>query len=392
MPPPQPGEHLIASFVGDTSGPTLIVIGSIHGNEPAGSIALDNVADQLTNLTERIRGRVYFLRGNTRALACGRRFVEHDLNRIWTSNELVQAGCLGEYDTSELRELSELDHLFDSILITAMDEVFIVDLHSTSANGIPFATVGDTLRNRSFAKKFPTTILLGIEEQLDGTMLEYLNNAGAVTLGFEGGQHLATSTVSNHEAVIWHALAAAGVLDISDVPEPEIQKQKLDAENRGPRLYEVRYRHAITEQDEFEMKPGFKNFDPVPEGMVLANDKNGVIRATESGLLLMPLYQKLGNDGFFIGREISPFWLRVSGLLRGVGIQKIMHFLPGVERDPVDPGTLIVNTNIARLFPLQLFHLLGFRRIRWTGKKLVVSRRRHDTSGPFKWKVNVGQQ
>ena len=31
--------------------------------------------------------------------------------------------------------------------------------------------------------------MLGIEEQLEGTMLEFMNNEGAVTLGFEGGQH-----------------------------------------------------------------------------------------------------------------------------------------------------------------------------------------------------------
>ena len=65
----------------------------------------------------------------------------------------------------------------------------MIDLHSTSADGLPFATVGDTMRNRRFAQNLPVTILLGIEEQLDGTMLEYLNNLGAVTLGFEGGQH-----------------------------------------------------------------------------------------------------------------------------------------------------------------------------------------------------------
>ena len=54
-------------------------------------------------------------------------------------------------------------------------------------------------------------------------------------------------------------------------------------------------------------------------------------------------------------------------------------------------GTLIVDTNIARLFPLQVFHLLGFRRRRWVGNKLVVSRRKHDTDAPFKWKIVHGR-
>ena len=48
------------------------------------------------------------------------------------------------------------------------------------------------------------------------------------------------------------------------------------------------------------LKPGFKNFDKVKEGDLLAKDKRGPIFAKKSGFLLMPLYQKEGNDGFFI--------------------------------------------------------------------------------------------
>lgn len=380
------GEHLTGAFIGNSSGPTLIAIGSLHGNEPSGATAIANVSRQLAKMTGKLKGRVYFLTGNTRALAEGVRFVDDDLNRHWTPKNISNIGADHLSETSERVELTELDNILDGILITAMDEVFVIDLHSTSAVGIPFATVGDTLRNRSFAQKFPVTILLGIEEQLDGTMLEYLNNAGAVTLGFEGGQHLSPETVMNHEALIWLALANSGILDSEDIPNAEFCRSRLAAGGRCARLFEVRYRHATSEYDDFEMLPGFKNFDSVSKGQVLAKDNIGPVRASESGLILMPLYQKLGSDGFFIGREISPFWLWLSGVLRNIGIQKIIHILPGVRRDPDDLGSLIVNTSVARLLPLQVFHLLGFRHRRWFDKKLVVSRRKHDTDAPFKLK------
>ena len=382
----QAREHLMGAFIGKSSGPTLIVIGSLHGNEPGGAMALSNVSQQLGEMTDELKGRVYFLRGNTRALAEGVRFVDADLNRHWTPKNMSNIGTEALYDSSEGVELTELDRILDGILITAMDEVFVLDLHSTSADGIPYATVGDTLRNRTFAQKFPVTILLGIEEQLDGTILEYLNNAGAVTLGFEGGQHLSPETVRNHEALVWLALVNTKLLSEADVPDSELCRWRLDAGSRGSRLFEVRHRHATSAQDEFEMIPGFKNFNPVRQGEILAHDRNGPVRALESGLLLMPLYQKLGSDGFFIGRQISPFWLRLSGILRRIGIQKVIHILPGVRRDKNVPGTLIVDTSVARLFPLQVFHLLGFRRRRWIKNKLVVSRRKHDTDAPFKWK------
>jgi hypothetical protein len=43
-----------------------------------------------------------------------------------------------------------------------------------------------------------------------------------------------------------------------------------------------------------------------------------------------------------------------------------------------------MNTRIARILPLQIFHLLGFRRRRWIDKDLVVSRRSYDLAGPAK--------
>ena len=382
------GGHLIGSFIGRSSGPTLIVIGSLHGNEPSGAIALSRLSREIAEMEDKLRGRVYFLCGNPSALSKQVRFIDADLNRHWTPYSMSNVGSAELLNTSEGSALTELDQVLDGILITAIDEVFVLDLHSTSADGVPFATVGDTLRNRKFAQNFPVTILLGIEEQLDGTMLEYLNNAGAVTLGFEGGQHDSGDTVRNHISMVWLALENAGILVESDVPDRDLHRWRLAAGKRATSIVEVRYREAISDGDAFEMNPGFHNFDPIRKGQVLAKNRHGLITATESGVILMPLYQKQGDDGFFIGREISPFWLWLSGILRRIGIQKIIHILPGVRRDPDDPTTLVVNTQVARLFPLQIFHLLGFRRRRWTNNKLVVSRRKHDTSGPFKWRGN----
>jgi len=52
------------------------------------------------------------------------------------------------------------------------------------------------------------------------------------------------------------------------------------------------------------------------------------------------------------------------------------------ERFPED--FLIINTHIARILPLQIFHLLGLRRRRWIDNYLVVSRRAYDLAGPTK--------
>lgn len=379
------GEHVIGAYIGNPSGPTLIVVGGVHGNERAGVMALSGLSDEVARMDDKLKGRVYFLAGNTRALARGKRFVDVDLNRSWKTRTMSGDEAYEFFNSSEGIELAELDQLLDSILITAMDEVFVVDLHSTSSDGMPFATVGDTLRNRDFAQKFPVPILLGIEEELEGTLLEYLNNAGTVTLGFEGGQHLSPQTVENHRALVWLALANSGILDKRDVPDIDASQSRLLDKTAAGAVFEIIHRHPVRPDDGFEMNLGFNNFDPIERGQIIATDKNGAVTAPQSGQILMPLYQKLGEDGFFIGHRISPFWLWLSGVLRRMRIQNIVHILPGVRRNSVDSATLIINTSVARLFPLQVFHLLGFRRRRWVNNKLIVSRRRHDTTGPFKW-------
>ena len=373
--------HLIGSVVGTQPGPTLLITGGIHGNEPAGVLAAERVLPCLKELKASIRGEIVFLRGNTRALERKVRYIDVDFNRQWMSTSIA-ADTSHRSSTSESREQHELlVHLTDAIN-RASGEIYFLDLHTTSADGEPFATVGDTMRNRRFALKFPVMIVLGLEEQIEGTLLEYLNNHGAITLGFEAGQHEALSSVDHHEAIIWNAVVATGNLAQHHVPELEHWKSVLKRAGRGSRVIEVRYRHSIRPEDNFRMEPGFRGFQPVSRGQLLATDVDGEVRARESGLILMPLYQALGDDGFFLAREVKRFWLNLSALLRKFRLGNFVHILPGVRRDSRNKDVVVINTRIARLLPLQIFHLLGFRKLRWIDNALVVSRRAYDLAGP----------
>jgi hypothetical protein len=59
-----------------------------------------------------------------------------------------------------------------------------------------------------------------------------------------------------------------------------------------------------------------------------------------------------------------------------------VRYLPGVLAHPREREVLIVDTRIARFYPLEVFHLFGYRKRRRIGPVLLVSRRRHDRSGP----------
>ena len=373
--------HLIGSIVGSQPGPTLLITAGIHGNEPAGVFAAGRVLQRLRELRASIHGEIVFLRGNTRALERNVRYVDVDFNRQWTSR-IIDANRSRPSSTSEgVEQHALLVHLSDAIE-RARGEIYFLDLHTTSAQGEPFATVGDTLRNRRFALMFPVMIVLGLEEQIEGTLLEYLNNLGAITLGFEAGQHEALRSVDHHEAMIWNAVVASGNLSREHVADLEHWQSVLKRAGQGSRVIEVRYRHSIRPEDNFRMEPGFSSFEAVSRGELLARDRSGDITARESGLILMPLYQALGDDGFFLAREVNRFWLNLSAFLRRFRIGNVMPLLPGVRRDRSNTDVLIINTSIARLLPLQIFHLLGFRKLRWVDNSLIVSRRAYDLAGP----------
>jgi succinylglutamate desuccinylase len=375
------GVHGITEITGSRPGPLFVALGGIHGNEPAGVEAAKRVAAALAVRTKDLAGTVALLAGNTRALARGVRFVDADLNRRWAPN-FVEGVRTGQAFASEDAEVRELLAVLDRLLEGATGEVYVVDMHTTSAQGVPFATLGDTLRNRAFAAHFPVPVILGIEEQLEGTLLEHLNTLGCITLGFEAGQHTAAESVDNHEALLWVALVAAGCLRREDAPEYDAQVARLVRAGGGLRFVEVRHRHAVRPGDGFRMEPGFVNFAPIRKGQLLARDWRGPILAPETGMVLMPLYQPLGDDGFFVARDVKAFWLRLSGVLRRLGVAEWVGRLPGVRPLAGTTGSLIVNTSVARLFPLQVFHLLGYRKRRWTDGLLVVSRRPFDRRGP----------
>lgn len=377
---PACGHHVVAWIRGEAPGPLLLAVAGVHGNEPAGVYAYRSIVAELERLRPAIRGDVVLLAGNTRALAHGLRYVDADLNRHWLPERVRRRSGVPalQASSSEDLELLELLEAVDSALAAARGDGFFVDLHTTSAPGKPFATIGDTLRNRRFASAFPVPKVLGLEEIIDGSLLEYLNGLGLVTMGFEGGQHEEEASVAHHEAALRIALVAAGCVDEQAMPGVEDARRLLERASGGHRYIEVRSRHGVRPGDDFEMAPGFENFQPIRRGQHLARDWRGDVVAGESGLLLLPRYQGLGDDGFFVGREVRGFWLSLSAALRRARLDAALDLLPGVRRQSEDPNTLLVNTRLARFFPLQLFHLLGYRKRRWSDDFLVVSRRRFD--------------
>ena len=362
----------LGSYGGDTAGPLVIGIGGMHGNEPAGVFALQDVLRSLHSRRLPFRGKLLALTGNRAALARGCRYIDEDFNRLWGSERLEGEDGQRAEPTSEEQEQRELLTAIETALAQRQGPAVFLDLHTTSAAGQPFVVIGDSLLNRRFAFGLQAPVILGLEEQLEGTLLNYLSEQGHVSIGFEGGQHASPSAVENHTAAIWSVLTTASCLRPQDASERTPPEQPVCP------VLEIRYHHLLQANDDFVMEPGFTNFQSVRRGQLLARDRHGQICAPESGQILMPLYQGQGADGFFLVRTVRRFWLRLAVRLRRLRLERLLPLLPGVRRHPDQAATLVVEPRIARWFVMEIFHLLGFRKKRQQAGKLLVSRRWHE--------------
>jgi succinylglutamate desuccinylase len=74
-----------------------------------------------------------------------------------------------------------------------------------------------------------------------------------------------------------------------------------------PKVSTLFDRYEIIPGSGFKMMPNYQNFQKVRKGEIIARDNNGEIKASDDGLILMPLYQEKGEDGFFLVREKKSF-------------------------------------------------------------------------------------
>lgn len=311
------GERVIATVRGDAPGPSLIIVGGVHGNEPAGLAAAGGVLAGLP--ADAVTGEVVVLVGNRRAVAAGRRHLGRDLNRMWTTDQIDRARValatvargpaappapVVSIDPPEVHELVELGDAIDAAIARARGPVHLIDLHTTSAAGLPFAIVGPTPVHRRIAEAIPLPGIVGLEHVLPGVLTGHYGRLGCITLTIEGGQHTTRAAADHLAAAVTLALEASGV--VRDMPGAAAARSHLAAA-RGdlPAMIEVAVRHPVRPEDGFRMEPGFANLQRTAAGTLLARDARGEIRAPFDGVLLLPLYQPDGDDGFFYGRPVA---------------------------------------------------------------------------------------
>lgn len=384
--------RLIGSYAGSDSGPVIILLCGIHGNENAGVFAAYDIIARLEDEQPDFTGKVIALAGNLQALSVNRRYIDKDLNRIWSDDSLYKLQRGIRTQTDEISELADQEEIFGIIrseCIKAKGEVYIVDLHTTSAESTAFIFISDTMRNREFVKSIPLPVILGVEELLDSTLLNFANRLGVICFGLEAGSHESISSYENTINTLWVTIYKAGCLENVNWKKRVTNHHKSLRKCNGSidGYFELVYRYAITGDEEFSMLPGFRNFQDVVEGQPLAESNNKKILCPQNGMILMPLYQKLGNDGFYIIKEINKLWIELSAVARKTGLDRILKYFPGIIQLRNNPERYAVKKKFAGRLIVRLFHLFGYQRSGQIHNFVLYSKRKFDMAPPENYKA-----
>ncbi len=307
--------RVLGRYSTDVPGPLLVVTAGIHGNEPAGLLAFARVLARLHSMRVSMRGSLVGLGGNLAALSRDVRYIDEDLNRLWSyAPRSAAAPIEASAPSIERREQQELDLELTALIdahSTSGHSITLLDLHSTSSEGPPFTILEGGPRNVAIARALGVPSILDLHKDVPGTLLDFVDHRSIPGIVLEGGQNRSPHTAAHHEAGIWILLEHLGMLPSLEPSFLAAERQVLQRAALGlPGLLRIFLRWNIESGEEFEMLPGFRGFQRVPRGEVLATSRRpGAHRALEvrcpqDAVLVMPRYQGQGSDGFFLAQEL----------------------------------------------------------------------------------------
>ena len=369
-------ERYIGQIKGKEKGASIIFLAGIHGNEPSGVFALNEVLNELNESGITVNGNIYALAGNLWALERGERYDKKDLNRLWTTARMKKMADNNlPKDDEDTKQQLEIYKELEKIVENDEGPFYFMDLHTTSSETAPFLTVNDSLLNRKFTQQFPCALVLGIEEYLNGPLLSYVNELGYVSFGFEGGQHDDLASIENHVAFIYLSLVFTGILTEADANYSAHYEELRSASEASVGIYEIYFRYAIKEGEQFKMQPGYENFKFIKKGEKLAESNGEEVLADHSSMVFMPLYQSQGEDGFFAIRPIPRFALKLSEIFRKWKLDRLLPMLPGVKWASSKRDALLLDKKIAKFMAKDVMHLMGYRTRLYDQEYILVKNR-----------------
>lgn len=304
------------TFLGNEPGPSIVILGAVHGNETCGTTAIRQTIAAINEHKITVkRGRLTFVPvTNPLAYQHKRRIGDRNLNRMLTP-----------YADPQTFE----DHIANWLCPILADHDVLLDLHSFQGKGQPFVMVGplnnqgDVEPFRFAAEEEALARAVGVQRAVDGWLstydtgtrrrqalgapnqnalygvgtTEYMRSQGGYGVTLECGQHLDPMAPLVAYRAIVNTLTHLDLID-QTVTLPKQPMESL-------RLYEVVDKmHA---EDRFVQQ--WSSFDPVHSGQTIAIRHDGTtLTAPHDGYVVFPdSGAQVGAEWFYLAQFSDRF-------------------------------------------------------------------------------------
>ena len=278
----------VARITADMTGPRVVMFGGIHGDEVSGVHAIEKLLfDFFGGKRILMRGTLTLVRANEHALAVERRYVKHNLNRLFRD------GYGSEIDGAsyEFMRAQELKTIFQSC-------DYFLDFHSAPIAQEPFL-VAEQRAVDFFAKLGIPKIMTGWSKfssgPIGGDAENYANTHGAMSATLESGSHFEKCSI---DVAYKTAITFLSLLGVIEGTEEQSASQV--------EVFDV-YAVMTKEGDDFRYAGEVKNFQLIRKGEAFAIQNGRPMTVLEDSCLLIPMRPedtRIGEEVCYLGRKL----------------------------------------------------------------------------------------
>ena len=270
--------------------PTVTIIGGIHGNEKIGVLAINRLKKIIK--PEQIFGKIYFIFGNPYAYEKNKRFLRHDMNRLFKSNG-VQLGKKPSLEQKRAFEIAKILKKTD----------FMLDIHSTQKPSVPFVFCKLSPRHLELARIFETKFIVGPAKgakipSLSACTDDYVNSHGGIGITYESGWNRDLKVLGK---VIQKTMEFLKKIQAN----PEACDKRSVPFKKNPIIIGL-YKEVIPKTSAFGLTKDFRNFDFIKKGELIAHDGKRRITVKQDSYIIFPKTQFIvGKPACYLGRRFK---------------------------------------------------------------------------------------
>lgn len=278
------------NIISKIAGPKLLVLGAIHGNEPAGTIASNKVISQFNNGNLKLlKGSIEFIPVcNPAAEEKDVRFIEHNLNRV-----------LNRHDNSDNIEKNYANQICDHI----DNADYILDIHSTHLKGDLPTVFNDfvTEETSAWANSLNIgTVITSWRDMLNNSdapsdfsdTVCYANKQGKKALLIEAGYHYEPTAEKLAYQSIIKTLEFLGMIE---------KTNETNVQNDVAHMYKV----VLKTQESGSFVKQWNHMDEISINDDIAVLDNGTVYKAEfDGYVVIPFPDaKPGEEWFYLAKK-----------------------------------------------------------------------------------------